>query len=358
MPDAVVRVGVAAVGEAMGVVDVVDRRVAPGRAAALIPQQDEAPDLAAEQSSSRIDRCQLARPVIGVQTADPSRGAADLGRGRLRRARRRRSLGSLQRCRRGADAEGEIAGDASGQRVAVDPCCPLLAAEEGQVGHEQLDLDGDVVRALEPAGPSGEGVGHDLALGTRVAGRLGGLRRLCQCLEDRDAVLHREGRAEDRHAVDRRLERDAPIGDRSLVTSHGRVSVELLCSSTGQVTGPPCGDIGKHLLEVRIDAIPVSVIQDQHVLGHLPGGEFADLSGLQQCGGPGQRPEHQPVQGDLVGGLLGADAAGERDLIGDPAAALAPWDPEALLLQDLRRPEGVLGTRLDRGESALHPLRR
>ncbi len=62
--------------------------------------------------------------------------------------------------------DGAVAGEVGGG---------VVAAEEGLVGDDELDLDRDRVGAVLPGDPFDEGVGHHLALAAVVAGRAGGV---------------------------------------------------------------------------------------------------------------------------------------------------------------------------------------
>ena len=231
------------------VVDVPDGGIAPGCAAGLVAQQDEAPQRTREPATRRgtvgVGRDRFGAAAEGVASSCDAReiGAVTGGEHSAQA-----QVGPLRVRARDQVARRLRRQDVPGQQGRLVARGVGFLPRQGVCRHDQLDLEGDRGSRRLSGDPFDEGVGHHLTATTVVTL---GLRRSGSPLqggEDRDALGNGQQGGEVGHRVGRRTKAHAtlavgsgrPLRHRRSVEPAGqrlRSRLDLTVSQRGEVGG-------------------------------------------------------------------------------------------------------------------------
>ena len=229
-------------------VGVADRGIAVGGAADPgVADRDQGVEALAEPPGAGVHRGDIAADRVGE---DPAQPAGVLG---------------AEAFDRGAD---QVAGPAGRHRaVAVQVGGLVVGPEQGGVGDDQVDRNGDPVGGGLAGDALDQRVGHQLATGPRVAGRGPGVGVLLQGGVDRHPLGDGQQRTDACHRVGRRSAGDVAVGLGLAGAADCGAGVEPVRGTTG----------GGHHLRVA------HAVQPDRVAAHLAV-DLGAVLGRQQCG--------------------------------------------------------------------------
>ena len=176
---------------------------APWRAAVLVAVDQQGAQLPVEPPSSRVhgDQAPVGRGRVQPAQPDPcpafGRSTADVGGVRHELAGERGRDGRARQARR------------------VQPRGGVVPVEQSRVGHDQPDLDADVVGVRLPREALGERVCHHLVARAWIAGGDPGPGVRLQGCPDGDTLGDRQEPGHPRHRVRGGPDAHPPVGDRA-----------------------------------------------------------------------------------------------------------------------------------------------